>query len=379
MRVHLLRSSELSSKTYQNVVNLLKVFPGAITFVPSEMEDNEEDIEYKKKIFENEKTFVVAQHITLEQRTSAVPEKYTFPREERVLGWDWFFAQCELYRTRKNIDKADLVVILSDKANDRNWFGGISDDGRNVFVHTGYWDYYFDSSIDFRYPVAYEVISWVLRSVAYESPRQMFERVHHTTIGCYMDLCTNKKDVLMKMRTADICPSCMQDIAERDLSSALVSQCIETMEGIRRSMTFRERFEIVNRPSRLEIRGEMKRIHLLDLGGEKVPLNPKERAVYLLFLKHEAGIRLANLQDHAEELAGYYRRFSIDSEPEKIEEAIQRLVNPLENNLSEVLSRIRRKFRDAVGQKMAAFYCIDGPSGSEKRISLDRSLVVGDL
>jgi len=379
MRVHLLRCNELPWNTYQNVVNTLNLFKGPISFVPSADagQIELEDLEHDEVFFENEDEFNKIARVFYSDRASSGVAGLV-PIRAIVYSWPNLFSICQEYRKSMNVSDDELVVFLTEMRNDKNWFGGISENGRDLFVHTSHWDYYFKSSIDFKYPVAYEVISWVLRSLVYETSGILLDRLHEKTLGCYMDLCKDKRDVLMKMRTADICPSCMQDIAKRDLSAAIVSQCIETMEGIRRSMTFRERFEVVNRPSRLEIRGEMKRLHLLDLGADKVPLNPKERAVYLLFLKHENGIRLVDIQDHVEELADYYRRFTRDSDTKRIEQSIQRLTNPLENNLSEVLSRIRRKFRDAVGHKMAEFYCIDGPSGSEKRISLDRSLVIGE-
>lgn len=381
MQVHLLRSEELSLQTYRDVLNVLNLFNGPITFVPSVNVSNlnQEDLEFDEVIYKDEDDFNKMLHVKFQPEYSSRSTSRIIPERARVLSWSALFSICKAYRKQQNINESAFVILLTDVPNDKNWFGGISDNGRDLFIHTGYWDYYFDGLDDFRYPIAYEVISWVLRSLTYGTPKQMIDHLHSATLGCYMDYCKDKRDVLMKMRTADICTSCMNDIAKRELSSALVSQSIETMEGIRRSMTFRDRFNIINLPSKLEIRGPMKRIHLPDLGGAIVPLNPKERAVYLVFLSRPNGIRLSELSDFTSEIRAYYERFSNESEQARIDAAIERLVNPLENNLSEVLSRIRRKFRSSVGIKMADFYIIGGASGEAKRIVLDRSLVIGDL
>ena len=43
--------------------------------------------------------------------------------------------------------------------------------------------------------------------------------------------------------------------------------------------------------------------------------------------------------------------------------------------LSQVISRIRRKFEDAVPEEMAKQYVIGGESGRKRRIVIDRDLV----
>jgi hypothetical protein len=119
----------------------------------------------------------------------------------------------------------------------------------------------------------------------------------------------------------------------------------------------------------------MKHIFLTDFGNLCVRLNPKERALYLLFLNHPEGISIPELYDHRQELLAIYQRISVRDSPENIRRAIESLVNPLENDISINLSRIRKKFKDAVGEDLLPYYDITGEHGARKFIKLDRELV----
>jgi hypothetical protein len=164
-------------------------------------------------------------------------------------------------------------------------------------------------------------------------------------------------------------------LEQRNASPLIINQLFSVMDGIRSSMTFRSRMKIMKRPSRLEIRGYTKRIFLADLGDLELNFNPKERAIYLFYLNHPEGVHLTALQDHKAEIQLYYERFTGQTEPIEIERSINRLLDPLDNDINVVLSRIKRKLKDAVGEDLLSIYQIDGPHGGDKRILLDREFV----
>jgi hypothetical protein len=147
------------------------------------------------------------------------------------------------------------------------------------------------------------------------------------------------------------------------------------MDGIRNNLIFRERVRIMRKPSRIQVEGFMKHIYLTDFGNLNVRLNPKERALYLLFLNHPEGISIPELYDHHQELLTIYQRLSGRESQENIRRAIASLVNPLEGDISINLSRIKRKFKEAVGEELLPFYDITGEHGERKFIELDRELV----
>ena len=71
----------------------------------------------------------------------------------------------------------------------------------------------------------------------------------------------------------------------------------------------------------------MHNIYLTDLGDLQVNLNPKERALYMLYLNHPEGIRRADLIDFRNELKQYYAFFSNMWDNNQIDSAIDLLVN----------------------------------------------------
>jgi hypothetical protein len=48
-----------------------------------------------------------------------------------------------------------------------------------------------------------------------------------------------KSQIILKMRTADVCHKCMRKFIERDIPKLLTCQFFDILDGIRLSMTFR--------------------------------------------------------------------------------------------------------------------------------------------
>mgnify|MGYP007100215496 CR=1 FL=1 len=84
--------------------------------------------------------------------------------------------------------------------------------------------------------------------------------VHKKSIGCIMDFCKDKSQIILKMRTADVCESCMNKFIEQDVPVLYTRQFFDILDGIRKSMTFRGRSVLLKQPSKLEIRGKNKKM-----------------------------------------------------------------------------------------------------------------------
>jgi hypothetical protein len=375
MNVHLLKSPELSDDTYRDVVLVLRQYPGPIRFIESEL--GIMDAEPKEQHWEDEKKFDSKSPVEFQKSMRNVHSitVHEFPMTDQRLTWEDLFRQCRNYRRERNVPADDHVILLTDIGNDKNWFGSIDETLRNYFIHTENWNHYFQNKVDVRFPIAYEVIVWLLRGRIYASRHEMQEHLHMKSIGCFMDYCENKKEIIYKMRTADICPSCLEHINMKDLPSNFVNQILETMDGIRTNLIFRDRIKLMRKPSRILVDGFMKHIYLTDFGNLHVRLNPKERALYLLYLNHPEGISLPELYDHRQELLTIYQRISGRESEENIRRTIESLVNPLESDISINLSRIKRKFKEALGEELLPFYDITGEHGAKKFIKLDRELV----
>ena len=373
MKIHLVRSPELKIETFHNVVNILHQYPGPLEFIAIEdggiipgssqtrTWDNDEDFK-RKEIYEpcyslaNEKSI-------------------RFPFEEKMRTWEQLFEHCVLYRAKHRISSSDIVVLLTDDNNDKNWFGGVAPNMKDYFIQTSNWEAYF-GDVDVRFPIAYEVIVWVMRYYMFANNEAVYKGVHHTPIGCIMDFCQNKSQIILKMRTADVCPDCMNVLRDRDISPYISKQFFTILDGIRASLTFRGRTVLLFEPSKLEISGLMKKIKFTDIGNLELRLNPKEKTLYLLYLDHPEGIMLNNIQDFRKEVEDYYYRFAVGDNDEAKKRAIDLLLNPQEGDRDTVISRINARIRNTVGEDLAEFYIIKGERGGAKKIKLDRELVI---
>ena len=130
------------------------------------------------------------------------------------------------------------------------------------------------------------------------------------------------------------------------------------------------------------------RFILPDYDNKEVELQPVHKAVYLLFLAHPEGIEFKQLSDYREELLGYYLKMSLSIDKQKVEESIDRLVNPLDNAINEKCSRIKNVFLSLMDEYSASYYIVSShvrqPIASSpriwyrrlKNIALPRNLVV---
>lgn len=372
MKVHLIRSEGFYIEDFNNVFNLLKTTKGPIEFVPSEpivLPEFENFI-----TFDDIKSFEKKQMPEWGILHSKMPEEREFPMTKPVFTWEQLFHICQEFRSVNNIPDTDYVMLLTEQANDLNWFGAIDESMKNYFIHTADWDHYFENNVDVRFPIAYEIAVWLLRSLMFNNRLEMRDNIHWNSKGCMMDYCQNKKDITIKMRTADVCPSCTELITNRDIRKNYLKQLFDSMESIRKNLLFRQRSVLLNEPSRMEIRGYRNDIFLKDLGDLQINLTPKEKTLYLLFLNHPEGIHLSYLVDHKEELKSYYSMLTRSGSMEQVETMINNMIDYTKaGDVSIQFSRIKNKFTDALGE-FGNQYSIE-KVGDKHKIVLNRELV----
>ena len=373
MNIHLLRSDDCSLELYRDVLHLLQQVKGPMVFIESEAE--EFDSEGELHVWETPEDFSQKTIPEMSMNREHSFTNYAFPREEKRYSWKKLFSLCENYRKKQNINKEDHIVLLTSHANEHNWFGSMHETDNNYFIQTSHWGFYFGSDIDRRFPVAYETVAWILRRHMFASIPELKNGMHHEPIGCLMDFCEDKTDIIFKMRTGDVCKKCLDQINNMDLSRSFVSQVFQVIENIRKYMTWKERAFFLKQPTKLTIQGRTKRFFLEDAGALEIRLNPMEKSLYLLFLNHPEGIFISHLPDYQEELITYYDLLNNQDSTEEMKQTIERTLNPLEGHISTNLSRIRRKFRDALGDEVAELYAISGNRGEKFSIKLDREFV----
>src|SRR5690606_32398181 len=241
----------------------------------------------------------------------------------------------------------------------------------NGFIHTADWEMFLHAPAMF--PVAYEVIALLLQRPIYAN-EDLFKRlVHDEPRGCIDDFCQDKKQIFLKLRTADICQDCMDEF-QKHHPMPVIDHALVIMESLREKMLYAQSFRQNRHPSRLQITRE-NRIFLPDHANIEISLRPLEKILYFLFLQHPEGLLLSDLCDHREELFAMYAAISNNGGREEMWQRIHDLTNITTNSASEKISRIKRAFETSLGVALAQHYLIRGEVGEAKRISLDRSLV----
>lgn len=97
---------------------------------------------------------------------------------------------------------------------------------------------------------------------------------------------------------------------------------------------------------------------LLPAYNKEVEISPLHKAVYLLFLNHPEGIEFKELINYRQELRALYRKTANIMDVDKIEDSVDRLVNPLDNAINEKCSRIKKAFTDITDEYTAQYYII---------------------
>ena len=101
----------------------------------------------------------------------------------------------------------------------------------------------------------------------------------------------------------------------------------------------------------------------------KAYLNPVKRTLFYLFLNHPEGIASDDLVLHWKELCRIYSRESSFADSDFREDKIESLCAESKTVFYATVSRIKRKFRDALGDLNAEPFIIKKEKGGKYRIS----------
>ena len=134
-------------------------------------------------------------------------------------------------------------------------------------------------------------------------------------------------------------------------------------------------FQEESKLSRLVITKDM-RIILPDYNDMEIKMEPINKAVFLLFLRHPEGIVFKHLPDYRKELAEIYQMIKPMGLNERAIQSIEDVTNPCLNSINEKCARIRGAFISQFDETLAQHYYIYGMRGEVKKIALPRDLVV---
>ena len=376
MNVHLIQSTELNKELFTRVIDLLQAVPGVNKFHAGAhgpinlAELNQEELWIPDKAQFDKKT--VVQSMESPAKMSPARRIFNFPMRRPVLRWRDIFYEVNQYRRRFEISADELTILLTPIANKKNWFALLDQDmPYNGFIHTDDWEFFIPC--DPAFPIAFEVMALILQKHIFRDYSEIERLTHERAIGCVSDLCMKKSDIILKMRTADICPECMKRV-ESHLSMPEIHHALAIMESLRVKMLYAQNFKQNSPPSTLTIR-RGGRIYLSDYGNIEIKMPSLEKALYLLYLKYPEGLYLTELCDHRPELYEIYSQISTRGLMEDMRRRVDEMTNITRDQLSIKISRIKKAFTDAIGQSLAGHYIIQGKNAEKKKINLERELV----
>jgi hypothetical protein len=378
MKIHLIRTEDFPKAQYHEVLQFLQGQVGILQFIEGPVVTLNPNYDYH--IFEEEEfvkqKFDVRKHKGIHKgfiddeksSDSGVFFSYsppTFPMRQRTYEWSQFFKTCKAYREFNDIPAQDLVFLLTNAMNKKNWFGSIDESMRNFFVHTADWPFFFKMLNKPIYPIAYEIVVWILRSMMFTHREEILDHVHDQPLGCINDFCVQKDQIILKMRTGDICLDCMDQIVKNDVPPPILRQIQNTLNDIRQHILFSRTKNVYLMDSPLLVSKQQKTLQFPDYSPTKARLNPKELSLYLLYLNHPEGIALNCVTDHQEELLSYYKDVSGQVDLQRMSTTVSLLSSYNEQELSVTLSRIRKKIKNAIGTEFSKKYLIDPlPNGT---------------
>lgn len=288
---------------------------------------------------------------------------------------DAFAAMVEVRQAHK-LDADDAVVLLTSLSDAENYFAygeqAGTGPGHHCIMISGWEDM---AAMDFLYPTLHIVASNLLQGRVHKTMEEWARNAHQEPEGCLSDFCWDKRDILLRLRTADVCEACAGKfnaaIKAGELSEEEFEQCMELLELAREGIRFHNRMVATPKPSPL----------LIDPTNLSVTLVSHDRVInfngviphciYILYLQHPKGIPYEELEPHIEALIDHYDAIKGTKTREDLVQRFGVLTNHADRSRwNQEVSRLRRSVKEAVGEKLLPLYMWDAGREAPKVIPI---------
>lgn len=300
----------------------------------------------------------------------------------RTLSFDGLFEVCKIYRNyyshSEGITKEDFCVVLTSIKNEHNWFSAFR--GKNIFVDINDWEEYTGKSQKFG--IAYQVMENIFQSLMNLKIEigevESEPNIHWNSIGCINDMCQDKKDVILKLRTADICDSCQEKFIETGNSIELGSQIQGIIENIRKGLVrnFLAKGDV--KPKKIEVKkaGNVYKVFIEGFNNP-VEFEAIARTLYVFYLKNLEGVNQYDLKKSFDELKDLYFKIRRGGD----EKTLKNLVTIGDgSSFYSTVSEVNKALNSILGEALVEFYLLKKVdevykiSIKEEYISIDKEL-----
>ena len=287
----------------------------------------------------------------------------------KKLSFNEFFKLCQTYRTFREISDDGYVVIITSIKNQKDWFSAFN--GKNIFIYGEEWEIYTKRAS--KYGISYQVIENIFQSQIELDIKETENEpnIHYPSIGCINDMCPEKTDVMLKLRTADICESCLERAVDKNVNPLLLEQINRILRNLREEFVNAIKIESLVKPEIVFIDPERE----VKIGKKEVSLDPLNKVLFIFFLKNLEGIETKLICEYKADLYEIYKE--VRDNPD--DKSIEKLVVGSNRNFEVVRSRLNRALYNQLGPKLAEYYILDRveikDSYNKYKINLDEEYI----
>lgn len=322
MNVHITSTPDFDFNIAKEVVLILNETPGAMDFL-------------------------IREPLNVNQYGTIHPKMKTIDKID-FLHFNELFDLCQTFRTFREIPEDEYVVLITSIKNHKDWFSAFR--GKNIFIHGEEWEQY--TKKDAKYGISYQVIENIFQSqidlgiIDIKSE----PNIHDPSIGCINDFCEEKSDIMLKLRTADICESCFSRAIERKLDPLVLDQVLRIIGNLREKFILSNRIDSLIRPEQVHIDP----IRTVTIGKKHIALDPLNKVVFIFFLQNLEGVETKLIADYNEDLKRIYKE--VRDNPDS--EVIDRMLDPNNSTFRTVKTRLNQELYKQLGPKLAEYYIL---------------------
>lgn len=340
MIVHILRSPEYSKNEFNSIIELLNIKSKFI----------------KIKGYSNE---------IINYKTS-----------NELKDCSEYFEICKGWRNTKKVSNDDYVFLLTNYGNKDDYFSWTDEKLGDYFIHSPELGKYFNNPKNQHFVTVYEIITCILISLMYDTQEEILNAAHQISRGCPMDFCDNKEEIILKIRTGDVCYDCLSRIKDRGVNPLFLGVIFNKMEEIRKALIFREREDLIEfrSPLRIIYGKNDSKIEFTELPGVVMNFDDLQTTLYCLILKNKS-IGVKSFSIVADEFKRLYTLIKkIDLTSKEIDNSIKTWTNPDNSEIIiQNVSKINKKLTKLLGKNLASNYLIKNNKGKYS-IGLNKNL-----
>ena len=263
---------------------------------------------------------------------------------------------CDDFRDNRGIENTDVAILISPLSY-RRFFSLFEHNRKNIFVCTENWELF--SNAEKPLLIAHQVVENILQCLAGFDEKN----AHDPSIGCINDMCIDKLEITLKLRTADICPECIQLFLKGEVTNAMLFESMKFLEDLRKDFLLQNSYSKNLNPLKLTCKKNNKGNLEIYIGEQLIKFTKTELFLYyVLCMGKEKGNNFFKFNEEEISLQDIRNFKQIKT---NLYFGVQML-----GNIRKNVNFIKNKLNEALGANLASFYIIKKKSEVTKERKL---------